>query len=61
MKLIMLCGLTVIVAGCAAVAGITPSLQYCTDVTYVRHGNEIDVTAKCHAPIGGGVLPGVTQ
>lgn len=61
MKLFTLCILTVLIAGCVAVAGLTPTLQYCDDVNYVRHGNEITLTAKCHAPIGGGMLPGVGQ
>lgn len=38
--------------GCAHVAGILPSLQHCSDVKYERHANQIDLTAKCTAPIG---------
>ena len=39
-------------SGCA----ITPSLQYCSEVTYKRTGNQIDLSAKCSAPIGDSLL-----
>lgn len=53
MKLFTLCILTVLIAGCAAVAGVTPTLQLCSDVSYIRHGSNVDISAKCQAPITG--------
>ena len=43
--------------GCAAVAGLIPTLQHCHEVNYHRQGNQITLDAKCSAPIGsiGGV------
>lgn len=49
--------LALALSGCAAVAGISPTFEYCSEVHYNRVGNQIDVTAKCAAPIGGGALP----
>jgi hypothetical protein len=49
--------LCLVLTGCAQLAGSIPSLKYCSDVTYVRKGNQIDITAKCHAPIGDDLLP----
>ena len=43
--------------GCAQLVGNLPTFEYCSDVTYVRHGNQIDVTAKCAAPIGQSGMP----
>ena len=43
-------------AGCAPLASVTPSLQFCSDVTYKRTGNQIDLSAKCAAPIGDSLL-----
>lgn len=43
-------------AGCAALLGNTPSVEYCNDVTYTRHGNQVNITAVCSLPIGGGLL-----
>lgn len=51
----ILTGLT----GCAQLAGSMPTFEYCSEVRYTRIGNQIDVTAKCAAPIGGGALPGM--
>ena len=47
----------VLLGGCAAIAGNLPSMQHCTEVKYTRLGNQINVEAKCQAPIGGGNLP----
>lgn len=44
-------------SGCAALVGNSPTFEYCNEVHYNRVGNQIDVTAKCAAPIGGGALP----
>ena len=51
MKLTLLL-LTLTLAGCSAVAEFVPSMNHCSDVTYERHGQQIDIKAKCTAPIG---------
>ena len=49
MKLIFV--LLATLAGCAQIAANTPSLEYCSEVHYTRVGNQIDISAKCAAPI----------
>lgn len=49
--------LALALSGCAAVAGISPTFEYCDKITYTRTGNQVDVTAHCSMPIGGGALP----
>lgn len=44
-------------AGCAGIMGNTPTFEYCPEFHYNRTGNQIEITAKCAAPIGGGALP----
>ena len=44
--------------GCAQLFGSLPSMQYCNEVKYERRGNQIELTARCAAPIGGGI-PGL--
>lgn len=39
-------------AGCSAVGELIPSLRYCSDVAYKRTGTDIDIQAKCRAPVG---------
>ena len=51
MKLSLLL-LTLTLAGCSAVAELIPSLKYCEKVDYQRNGVNIDIKAKCTAPIG---------
>lgn len=48
----------VLLTGCAQLFGSLPSLQYCSEVSYERNGNQIKLEARCQAPIGGG-LPGL--
>ena len=55
MKLAILAVLAL--SGCANIAGNLPTMQYCSDVTYVRKGNMIDIKATCAAPIGQSGLP----
>lgn len=43
--------IAVLVAGCAAL----PTLQHCDEVSYTRTGTQIEIHAKCRAPVGGGV------
>ena len=45
-------------AGCN---GTLPSMQYCSDVSYVRTGNTIVINAKCQAPIQSPAIPGVAD
>lgn len=52
---ILIMTLAVLLSGCAQLAQITPSLQYCDRVEYLRQGNQITLKAECAAPIGGGV------
>jgi hypothetical protein len=40
-------------AGCSSM----PSLEYCSDVSYVRSGSIITINAKCNAPIATPGLP----
>lgn len=53
----VICGFVIIwsVVGCtplvSSLPGVLPSLAYCDEVAYVRKGNQIDVAAKCKAPI----------
>lgn len=51
-----------LMTGCAQLAGVTPSFEYCSEVKVVsdRVGNNIDlnIKAKCALPIGG-KLPGM--
>lgn len=54
---IAIVGLAALLGGCASVLGNSPTFEYCNEVHYNRVGNQIDVTAKCAAPIGGGALP----
>lgn len=56
MKLLMSVAL-MMVTGCASILGNAPTFEYCQDIVYTRHGNLIEVTAKCSAPIGGGAIP----
>ena len=42
-----------LLSGCSTVAGSLPTFEYCSEVHYNRIGNQIDVQAKCAAPIGG--------
>jgi uncharacterized protein YceK len=46
-------------SGCAQLVGHTPSFQYCSDVSYARKGNQIDINAKCQAPLGSPGIPAV--
>ena len=43
-------------SSCAAVSGVTPSLEYCSKVNYQRDGNATQLTATCQAPIGAALL-----
>ncbi len=47
--------LALLLGGCSTVAGNLPTFEHCSDVSYTRKGNQIDVTAHCSAPIGGGI------
>lgn len=47
----------VLLSGCAQLAGIIPTMQHCDEVKYIRKGNQIEINAKCSAPIGGGNIP----
>jgi uncharacterized protein YceK len=51
MKLTLLL-LTLTLSGCSAVAEMIPSLKYCDKVDYQRNGVDIDIKAKCKAPVG---------
>lgn len=43
------CGMSLLVlGGCQSL----PSMQYCQQVTYQRHGNLIHIEASCQAPMG---------
>ena len=42
--------------GCGQLASVIPSMQHCQEVTYHRQGNAIDLSAKCTAPVGGGLV-----
>lgn len=52
----ILVGAAIVLSGCSQLAGNTPSLQYCSEVHYNRTGNQIEVQAKCQAPIGSSLL-----
>lgn len=45
---VLLAVLVLGLAGCPAL----PSMQYCDEVSYTRRGTEIEIEAKCRAPIG---------
>lgn len=49
--------LVALCAGCAQLLANAPTFEYCQDFHYNRTGNQIEITAKCAAPIGGGSLP----
>jgi hypothetical protein len=57
MRILAITVLLLALPGCAAVAGLIPTLQHCHEVNYHRQGNQITLDAKCSAPIGsiGGV------
>lgn len=55
MRLFLIMAL-LLISGCTTVAGNIPTFEYCEHVEYVRDGNAITVSAKCHAPIGGPAL-----
>lgn len=57
MKKILLVVIASTLTGCAAIMGASPTFQYCQEVHYNRAGNQLDISAKCSAPIGGGSLP----
>lgn len=40
--------LCTLVGGCAAL----PSMRYCRDVVYERHGADVTIIATCTAPVG---------
>ena len=41
-----------LLAGCSIAAELIPSLKYCDKVDYQRNGVDIDIKAKCKAPVG---------
>ena len=51
MKFVLLFSFTLL-TGCSAVAEMIPSLKYCSQVDYQRNGVDIDIKAKCKAPVG---------
>ena len=53
MKTLLAIAALMMLGGCQFLAGITPSLQYCSEVKYERRGNQITLEARCAAPIGG--------
>ena len=55
MKALLIIAL-VALQGCAQLAGVTPSLQYCDEVDYQRKDATITLKAKCRAPIGSSLL-----
>jgi hypothetical protein len=57
MKL-LLAFVLLVLPGCSQISAAIPSLQHCDRVSYLREGNQIDIQAKCSAPIGGSV-PGL--
>lgn len=52
MRLLPLLLLLPILAGCSAAGDLLPSMRYCDEVDYKRHGTEITLSAKCSAPVG---------
>lgn len=52
---IIVISLATILSGCTALVGYAPnflpSLEYCDNVVYIRDGNQVNVQAKCRAPV----------
>lgn len=44
--------LLLLLTGCAQVSQIVPSLQYCDEIDYKRRGSDVELRAKCVAPVG---------
>jgi len=38
--------------GCGLAYKISPSYEYCQELSYVRKGIDVDIVAKCKAPLG---------
>ena len=56
MKLLLTPLLSTLLVGCTAMGNL-PTMEYCSDVSYVRTGNQIDIKAHCAAPIKDMALP----
>lgn len=52
MKTVLIVCAFAVLTGCSAVAELIPSLKYCDAVDYKRVGVDINITAKCKAPVG---------
>ena len=52
MKLTVALLTAALLTGCSAAAELIPSLKYCSQVDYQRNGVDIDIKAKCKAPVG---------
>lgn len=52
MRRFLLLLLLPILTSCSAAGDLLPSMRYCDEVDYKRHGTEVTLSAKCSAPVG---------
>lgn len=43
--------LLLLLTGCSAISAITPTMQNCQKVSYIRDGAHISINAECTAPV----------